>query len=162
MTEPDWRGRESNPNGKLYIGKNTIVREGTIINKPTELETRIGNNCYIMSQCFIGHDSVIGDGCQLAPGAKLAGFVSIGANTHIGINASVHQRSRIGSYCVLGGGSFFKGTSPDGIVWGGVPARPLKVNMIGIDRSSLPDDEKNLLIERAKLFIDDFKSSRDI
>ena len=42
------------------------------------------------------------------------------------MNASIHQRSKIGKYCVIGAGSFFKGESPDGIIWGGVPAKPIK------------------------------------
>jgi UDP-N-acetylglucosamine acyltransferase len=162
LTEPDWRGHPSNPDGKIHIGKNTEILEYAIINKPTENCTYIGNDCYVMNQTFIGHDSRLGDGVQLNPGCTVAGFVNIGDFTHIGMNASVHQKSTIGNYCVIGAGSFFKGNSPDGIVWGGVPAIPIKVNMIGIERSKLSEDEKKLMIEEAEEFIHHFKSSRDI
>jgi UDP-N-acetylglucosamine acyltransferase len=162
ITEPDWKGKKSNPNGQVIIGENTEIKEFVVINKPTENYTRIGNNCYIMSQVFVGHDCEIGNNVQLNPGCSIAGFVSIGDYSHVGMNASVHQHSKIGKFCVLGAGSFFKGSSPDGIVWGGVPAVPLKPNYVGIERSSLSTDDKKLLIKTAEQFVDIFKSSRNV
>ena len=162
ITEPDWKGHESNPHGRVHIGKHTIVREGVIINKPTGKCTHIGDDCYIMNRAFIGHDCHLDDGVQINPGASIAGFVKIGKYSHIGMNASIHQNSELGEYCVLGASSFFKGMSPDGIVWAGVPSRPIKVNMIGIERSNLTALERIDLIERAIRFIDGFKRSSDI
>jgi hypothetical protein len=63
---------------------------------------------------------------------------------------------------MIGAGSFFKGVSPDGITWGGVPARPLKVNMIGIDRCGLSIEEKEKILSSAQLFIDDFECLRNV
>ena len=162
INEPDWKGKKSNPDGQVIIGDGTEIREYVVINKPTESYTKIGNNCYIMSQVFIGHDCDIGDNVQLNPGCSIAGFVTIGDKSHVCMNASVHQRSIIGKYCVIGAGSFFKGESPDGIVWGGVPSFPIKVNTIGIEKSSLSDSDKKSLIEVGEQFIDNFKSSRNI
>lgn len=162
ITEPDWKGVRSSGYGRVHIGNNTVIREYTVINKPTDKVTYIGDNCYIMNRCFVGHDTHIGDGVQLNPGCSVAGYVKIGDYSHIGMNASVHQRSSIGKYCVIGAGSFFKGESPDGIVWGGVPARPIKVNEIGIERSDLSDDEKCELLKVSKSFVDNFKCSSDV
>ena len=162
ITEPDWKGKTSNPIGQVIIGDNTEIKEYVIINKPTGLYTRIGDNCYIMSQVFVGHDCSIGNNVQLNPGCSIAGFVTIGDNTHIGMNASIHQHSRIGKYCMIGANSFFKGESPDGIVWGGVPSVPIKVNTIGIERSSMSGEDKSSLIKVSEKFIHSFKSSRNI
>lgn len=162
ITEPDWKGRTSSEHGRVHIGDNTIIREFTVINKPTEALTHVGDNCYVMNRCFIGHDSYIGNGVQMNPGSSVAGFVKIGDHSHIGMNASIHQHAVIGKYCVIGAGSFFKGESPDGIVWGGVPAKPIKVNMIGIKRSTLSEDQQNELIERSEKFVNNFKCSGDI
>jgi len=162
LTEPDWRGHSSSGYGRVHIGDNTIIRELAIINKPTEKLTYVGDDCYIMNRCFIGHDSHIGNGVQMNPGSSVAGFVKIGDYSHIGMNASIHQRSTIGKYCVIGAGSFFKGESPDGIIWGGVPARPIKINEVGIERSNMSEKEKCELIKSSKSFIDSFKSSGDI
>ena len=161
-TEPDWKGKSSNPDGKIIVGANTIIRELSIVNKPVYKETRLGDDCFIMSGCFIGHDTVLGDCVTMYPGAKVAGFVTIGDFSCVGMNASVHQDSKIGKCCFIGAGGFFKGVSPDGITWGGVPARPIKVNSIGIDRCTLSDEEKTEMRNSAELFIDNFKSSRNI
>ena len=78
------------------------------------------------------------------------------------MNASIHQHSKIGKCCLIGAGSFFKGETPSGITWGGVPAKPIKVNNIGIERSGLLNNEKELIIHNAKLFIDGFQTSSNI
>ena len=162
ITEPDWKGVRSSGYGRVHIGNNTVIREYTVINKPTDKVTHIGDDCYIMNRCFIGHDCYIGNGVQMNPRCSVAGYVKIGDYSHMGMNASVHQKSTIGKYCVIGAGSFFKGESPDGVVWGGVPARPIKVNEIGIERSSLSEEEKLELLKTSKRFVDGFKSSGDI
>lgn len=160
ITEPDWNGKISNPDGKVTIGDGTIIRELTIINKPVESETYIGNNCYIMNRCFVAHDCHIGDEVQLNPGCSIAGFVKIGDRTQIGMNASVHQFSNIGRFCMIGAGSFFKGDSPDGITWGGVPARPIKVNEIGINKANIPDSEKSRILNRGREFVSNYTPGR--
>ena len=162
ITEPDWKGHVSNHDGQVIIGDNTEIKEFVVINKPTDKVTSIGKECYIMSHVFIGHDCDIGDNVHLNPGCSIAGFVSIGDFTHVGMNASVHQKSIIGKYCMIGGSSFFKGESPDGIVWGGVPATPLKVNTFGIERSTMTDEEKISMTKAAEKFIDIFKTSRNV
>ena len=162
ITEPDWKGHPSNPEGRVFIGDNTEIKEFVVINKPTDKVTSIGKDCYIMSHVFIGHDCDIGDNVQLNPGCTVAGFVTLGDFTHIGMNASVHQRSVLGKCCMLGANSFFKGISPDGIVWGVVPATPLKVNTFGIERAIMSVEEKKSIEESAEQFINNFKSSRNV
>jgi acyl-[acyl carrier protein]--UDP-N-acetylglucosamine O-acyltransferase len=163
FTEPDWKGHTSVEGSTVSIGDGTIIRENVIINLPAKNDlTVIGSNCYLMNTCFVGHDSIIGNNVTLCPHACVAGHVSIGDYTTIGMNASIHQGSTIGRCCMIGAGSFFKGISPDGITWVGVPARPLKVNMIGIDRCDLSIEEKEKILSNAQLFIDDFECSRNI
>jgi UDP-N-acetylglucosamine acyltransferase len=153
QTEPDWVGKPSNPNGIIDINSNTIIRELVIINKPVYEKTYIGSNCYLMNRSYVGHDSHIGDNVTLYPGSSVCGFVKIGDYSKIGVNASIHQNATIGRCCMIGGGSFFKGTSPDGITWGGVPAKPLKVNYIGIENSNLSDTEKMEIIRNAESYL---------
>jgi len=165
ITEPDWKGYrfELDEDRTPIIGTNTIIREGVIINKSTRYPgTVIGENCYLMNRCFVGHDSKLGDHVTLCPGCSIAGFVTIGDYSTIGMNASIHQNSIFGRCCMLGANSFFKGESPDGIMWGGVPARPIKVNKVGIERSDLSEEEKSTLIKNAELFIHFFQNSSNI
>jgi UDP-N-acetylglucosamine acyltransferase len=168
ITEPDWKGYIRNDglcemDRKPIIGKNTQIREGVIINKSTKCSgTVIGENCYLMNRCFVGHDSKLGNDVTLGPGCSIAGFVTIGDHSVIGMNASVHQNSKLGKCCMIGANTFFKGESPNGITWGGVPGKPIKVNEVGIQRSSLDEEEKLQMIEDAKLFIYFFQSTSNV
>ena len=163
FTEPDWKGHASVEGSTVAVGSGTIIRENVIINLPAKNDlTVVGSNCYLMNSCFVGHDCIIGDNVTLCPHACVAGHVSIGDYTTIGMNSSIHQGSTIGKCCMIGAGAFFKGTSPDGITWAGVPAKPIKVNMIGIDRCDLSIEEKEKILSNAQLFIDDFKSSSNV
>ena len=54
---------------------------------------------------------------------------------------------------MIGANGFFKGTSPKGIIWAGVPARPLKVNTIGLERNIDDIDRRNLIDSSARKFI---------
>jgi len=163
LTEPDWKNHGTFPGGRVSVGPETTIREYVVINKPATKEfTEIGSNCYIMNSCFIGHDCNIGNNVTLCPHACLAGDVYVGDYTNIGMNASIHQGSRIGRCCMIGAGAFFKGESPCGITWVGVPARPIKVNIIGIERADIPEIEKEQMISNAQLFIDNFKSPSNV
>jgi UDP-N-acetylglucosamine acyltransferase len=159
FTEPDWRDHASVEGSTVAVGSGTVFKDNVIINLPAKNDlTVLGSNCYLMSACFVGHDCIIGNDVTVGPHACLAGHVTVGDYTTIGMNASIHQSSNIGQCCMIGAGSFFKGTSPDGITWVGVPARPLKVNTIGIERSGLSETEKTRMISNAQLYIDALKN----
>jgi acyl-[acyl carrier protein]--UDP-N-acetylglucosamine O-acyltransferase len=162
FTEPDWKNHASVKDSDVTIGDGTIIRERVIINYPAEKSTVIGSNCYIMNTCFVGHDCTIGDGVTLCPHVCVAGHVTIGDYTTVGMNSSIHQGSVLGKCCMIGANAFFKGTSPNGITWVGVPAKPLKVNVVGIERSNLSDTEKQKMILDAQLFIDNFKRTSNV
>jgi len=155
-TEPDWKGYDGYV-GDTDVSKDAIIKDYVIINKSTSRRsTTIGAGSYIMPFCFIGHDSILGENVQMAPGARVAGFCQIGDNTVLGMNSSVHQYSSMGKYCMLGANSFFKGNSPDGIIWAGVPAKPKKINTIGISRENLNIIDRRIIENVAQLFIDSF------
>ena len=163
FTEPDWKGRASVEGSTVSIGDGTVLRENVIINLPAKNDlTVIGSNCYLMNTCFVGHDCIIGNHVTLCPHACVAGHVIIGDYTTIGMNSSIHQGSTIGKCCMIGAGAFFKGSSPDGITWVGVPAKPIKVNTVGIERSGLSETEKKDMISNAQLFIHSFESSGNV
>jgi UDP-N-acetylglucosamine acyltransferase len=161
FTEPDWKGHTAVEGSAVSVGHGTVIRENVIINLPAKNDlTVIGSNCYLMNTCFVGHDCIIGNNVTLGPHACVAGHVTIGDHTNVGMNASIHQDSTLGKCCMIGAGAFFKGTSPDGVTWVGVPARPIKVNTVGISRSGLSDFEKQKITLEAQLFVDEFECSR--
>lgn len=92
------------------IGEGLYIQHGfsTII-----AARRIGKNCYINQQVTIGYEGngipIIGNNVRICAGAKVIGSVSIGDNAIIGANAVVVKNV------------------PANEVWGGVPAKCIKI-----------------------------------
>lgn len=53
------------------------------------------------------------------------GRISVGEYTFVGAGAIIMPGVRIGNNCVIAAGSVVTHNVPDGMVWGGVPARPM-------------------------------------
>lgn len=148
---PEYKGHrtEAMIGGKVFIGDRTEIREFVTINAPLLGKTVVGNDCYIMAKSHIGHDSLVGNNCVLSSCSILGGHTQLGNNVNVGLNATTHQWSILNDFCMLGAQAFFKGESEKGIIWVGVPAKALKVNFIGIDRSDLSDHEKDVIKSNA-------------
>ena len=134
----------------IVIGEGTEIREFVTINLPTFGNTIIGKNCFLMANVHIPHDCEVGHDTVFVVGSAIGGRSKIGNYCYLGLNCSVHNRSEIGDYCVIGASSFFKGISPPGLIWAGVPAKALKVNKIGIERNSDEKDKYNIINEAEK------------
>jgi UDP-N-acetylglucosamine acyltransferase len=116
--------------GKVYIGNNNIITGLVTIDAGTEIDTFIGNNCFIMKHAHIGHDCTIFDNVTISCGAKIGGHSIIDQNSNIGLNAVLHQFSIIKEGCMIGASAFFKGESEPYSKYAGVPARFLSPNII--------------------------------
>lgn len=154
--EPHHKSRAASESGILSIGANVVLRDYVVIDYPVEKETRIGKGSYIMAFSYVGHDSILSEDVVLCSGAKVAGFCSLGKGVYVGMNASIHQHSVLGDYCLVGANSFFKGHSSRGIIWTGVPARPMKINEIALERSSLSNEEKEEIRNEALYFLNEY------
>lgn len=142
----------------VKIGANCTIRESTIINGNTGCEkTTIGSNCYIMNKSYIAHDCSIENDVVLCAGVSIAGHVNVGSFTYLGLNSSVHQFSKIGRYCMIGAQAFFKGESPDGITWAGVPADAVKVNLRSLQKNIVDSRAQESAILSAEKFINSRK-----
>jgi UDP-N-acetylglucosamine acyltransferase len=140
--------RFENEGNYIIVGKGTEIREFVTVNAPTYSTTKIGKNCFLMANVHIPHDCQVGDDVVFVVGTAIGGRSIIGDHCYFGLNSSVHNRSEIGAYSVIGAGSFFKGKTSGGLIWAGVPAKPLKVNSVGIDRNA-PEKERNSIKEMA-------------
>jgi len=140
-------------NGNPVVIKDGVeIREFVTINTPLEALTEIGERCYIMANAHIGHDSVLENDVVMTVGAALSGHSFIGKYCYIGLNTSTHQYAELGAYSIIGANSFFKGKSPMGITWAGVPARPIKINLRNIN-SNAPLEKRQIIIDEAAIFI---------
>lgn len=139
--------------GIINIENDVEIREFVTISAPIfGPETKVGAHSYLMTKAHVGHDAFLGPYSVLSSCCIIGGHTLSGKYCYFGLNCTTHQRSELGDFCMIGANAFFKGNSPDGIIWGGVPATPLKVNTIGLDRhASLK--EKNAIIKSASAFL---------
>ena len=130
------------------------------IGRPGESLTRIGEQCYIMDHVTIGHDCILGDRVLVIAGGRLGGYTVLGDECYIGLNSSTHQHAVLGPLDMLAAHAFYKGESRGGIIWAGVPARPLKLNSVGIQRSHLSPAQKQLIVARAQRLLGSLSRDR--
>ena len=89
----------------LEVGDYTVIREFATLNRGTVKSglTFIGSKVLVMAYCHVGHDCVVQDKAILANRVQLGGHVEIGQNSIIGGVTAVHQFSRVGEQCYVGG-----------------------------------------------------------
>ncbi len=131
--------------GKVIIEDDVEIREYVTINTPLFTEyTRLERGCYLMAKSHVGHDAHLKERVVLHTGAVIGGHSVIGRYCYMGLNCSTHPFANLGDYCIVGANGVFKGASVAGVVWAGVPARPIKVNEVGFERHSTPEEAKLL------------------
>lgn len=135
-----YRGEPS----RLEIGANNVIREHVTMNPGTEgggMLTRIGDNGLFMAGAHVAHDCVLGDNVILVNDAALGGHVKIGDFAIVGGLSGVHQFCRIGAHAIVGAESM---VAQDVIPYGSVTgerARLVGLNMEGLARLKLPQDD---------------------
>ncbi len=132
---------------KVLIGRSTIIREHVTINGGFTDQTKIGDNCYIMTKSHVGHDSLISNDVTISPLAVVGGHSIIMESCNLGIASVLHQYTKINRLVMLGANSFAKGELEEGLVYVGNPAVPIKINSIGINRSNLDNAASKELIK---------------
>ena len=121
-----WKGEET----YCYIGNNNVIREQVIINRGIRSEggTRIGDDSFIMAESHIGHDSHIKGHCVLGNGVTVAGDTEIDECVILSSNVIVHERSRIGRYALVKGGTRIGSNVPPYVIIAHNPATYYGVN----------------------------------
>lgn len=119
-----------------YLGNNTVVREYATINRGTKEtgETRIGNDCLIMSYCHVAHDCVVGNNVIISNVTQLAGHVVIEDFVTLGGVAKIHQFCKVGKYSMVGADCKVVKDVPPFTLVDRKPAQVEGVNKIGLRR----------------------------
>ncbi len=127
----------SGEGAKLTIGENNIIREHVTLHVGTEqgeMETRVGDNCFLMVGSHVAHDCVLEDNVILTNSAALGGHVTVGEFAVIGGLSGVHQHVRIGKHAMVGG---VTGVEKDVIPYAlamGNRAKLAGLNIVGLRR----------------------------
>ena len=124
------------PGGKVYVGKNNIIREYVTINcaSSPDKATSLGDSNFLMACSHIAHDCRLANNIVICNGVLIAGHVEIGNKVFISGNSAVHQFVRIGRLAMVGGLSRvnqdilpFMMVVGDSRVWG--------LNLVGLKRA---------------------------
>ena len=145
----------SNDKFTTTIGSDCVIREFVTINcgMPGK-KTIVSKNCYLMTKSHIGHDAELCNNCVICTGAKIGGHSRIGSFCYVGLNATTHQRALLNCYSIVGAQSFYKGKEkPRGLVWAGVPAKPIKVNTFNIEKNVLNEKNKKEIMNSATRYL---------
>ena len=156
---PQDHGNEFQPEAKLVIGKNNIIRENVTMQCGTPKEhftTTVGDNGMFMVNCHVAHDCVVGNNVIMTNNAVIGGHVRVGDGAILGGNCAVHQFCRIGRKAMVGGMSgVARDVIPFGIVTGD-RGKLRGLNLIGLKRSGFAPEEVKAMT-RAYMYI--FKSA---
>ncbi len=166
---PQDHGNEFQPNARLIIGNNNVIRENATMHagtpkgqtsirgeSPEILTTRVGSNGMFMVNSHIAHDCVVGDNVIMTNNAVIGGHVRLGDGVILGGNSAVHQFCRIGRKAMIGG---MTGIGRDVIPFAMVTGDRGKLrglNIVGLKRSGY-DEGIIKSVTRAYMYI--FESS---
>lgn len=154
-TPPQDLGYKGEPT-KVIVGKNCLIKENVTINRAAnagDLTTRVGNKCLLMVGSHIAHN------CQLADEVILANLVTLGGHVHVGFGAFIggmsvfHQNIRIGEMSIISG---FSAARQDILPYSkgdGRPARPSGLNVVGLKRRGVSQEERTTMNEAYKILI---------
>lgn len=134
-----WKGEI----GFVEIGDDTVIREHVIINRSIHEggATKIGNGCFIMAQCHIGHDSVIGDSCVLGNAVHIAGQCKVGNYTILSSNALMHEKTEVGEWALIKGGTRVTGNVPPYVIMAHNPISYYGINAFILRKGGLTEEQ---------------------
>jgi UDP-N-acetylglucosamine acyltransferase len=140
----------------LEIGDRNTFRENTTIHRGTteEIPTRIGDDNLFLSYSHVGHECHVRNNCILSNNATLGGHCEVFDYAIISGLSAVHQFSRIGEHCMIGGCSRIPQDVPPFTIVEGNPASVRGINLIGLQRRGFSDEtRKALKTAYKKLFL---------
>ena len=131
----------------LIIGDNNHIREFVTMHRASgeEQSTRIGNHNLLMAYSHIGHNVVIGDDILIANYVGVSGHCIIEDYVNIGGLAGIHQYVTIGTTAMVGGASKVVRDVPPYTITEGNPAQPRALNVVGLRRQDLSEEQMTAL-----------------
>ena len=137
----------------VKIGNNNDIREYVTINRGTgENEaTVVGNNNLIMAYVHLAHNCILEDEIIMSNNVTLAGHVIIESQAIISGVLGIHQFVHIGSMAMVGGMSRINRDVPPFMLVEGNPAKVRSLNLVGLKRRGLSNDDIKVLKQAFRL-----------
>jgi UDP-N-acetylglucosamine acyltransferase len=139
---------------RVFIGKNTVIRECVTINRGTLASGRtvVGEGCFIMAYAHVAHDCVVGRNVIMANSATLGGHAEIGDGVVMGGLCAVHQFVRIGAGAMIGAASMVAQDVAPFCMTHGNRAVIVGLNVVGLRRAGLTRETLSALKEAYRTF----------
>jgi len=144
---------------RVVIGNHNVIREFVTIHRATSNDigvTMIGDHNLLMAYCYIAHNCKLGNRIIMSNAANLAGHVHVEDFAIISGMTGVHQFTRIGAHCIIGGASAVSKDIPPFVMAAGNIAKLYGLNMIGLKRRGFKEETINALKQAYKII---FRSS---
>ena len=129
---------------RCEIGDRNVVREFVTINRGTVKgggKTSIGNDCLFMACSHVAHDCTLEDHVILGNNVMLAGHVLVERHANISGAAGAHHFVTVGAYAYVGGMTRMVKDVPPFMIVEGHAGRVRGVNVVGLQRAGVPEEE---------------------
>ena len=144
---------------RVVIGNDNTIREFVTIHRATVSDigvTIMGDHNLIMAYSHIAHDCKLGNHVIMVNAANLAGHIHVEDYAIIGGLTGVHQFTRIGAHCIIGGASAISKDVAPYLLVSGNRAKPHGLNLIGLKRRGFKEGTIRALKDAYRLI---FRSS---
>ncbi len=109
--------------GMVVLEDDVEIGANTTIDRATTDSTHVGRGTKIDNLIQIGHNTRIGEDCIIVSQAGLAGSITVGDRVTIAAQAGVKDHVEIGSDCIIAGRAGVTKKVPPGSLVSGFPAR---------------------------------------
>jgi UDP-N-acetylglucosamine acyltransferase len=142
---------------RVIIGNDNTIREFVTIHRATAAGTTVmGDHNLIMAYSHIAHNCILDNHIIMVNAANLAGHIHVEDYAIIGGLSGVHQFTRIGAHCMIGGASAVTRDVAPYLIAAGNHATTHGLNVVGLKRRGFEDETIND-IKRAYTLV--FRSS---
>ena len=129
---------------EVAIGADCRIHEYVTINKGTAgggMKTVVGDHALIMAYAHVAHDCILGDHVVIGNNTQLAGHVKVGARAIISGMVGVHHFASFGELSYTGAMSGVRYDIPPYTIAEGNPAKPRKINDVGLRRAGWSEED---------------------
>jgi len=128
---------------RVTIGNHNTIREFVTIHQATSADigaTIIGDHNLLMAYSHVAHNCKLGNRIVLSNSVNLAGHVHVEDFAIIGGMTGIHQFTRVGAHCIIGGASAVTKDIPPFVMASGNFAKLYGLNQIGLKRRNFKEE----------------------